>query len=722
MVGNTIDTYHYVVILFLAMMMACPIHMSAQQPEITWLQPADPEDWPDTLSWWKRNNLRTMQTNLPAYEAELNADSLVSDLVRFSVNCLIINGGGIMAFYPSKLPFQYINPYMQPDMLGDVIELCHANDIRVITRFDFSRVHESIFKQYPDWCYISPDGDRIINDDMYMASINAPYVQEKSIAIIQEVMERYPIDGIFINMPGYHTRNHYEDTYHGIDQNRYDQERFKSYSGGKQLPVLEDADNPVFREYQAFKTFTAHDWIRKVHEAVKAINPEVAICTYMDDYVDIIRHESQTRELPHWLYSASDNVSSTGLSHPGKIVSNASIQQISFRSRYNAIEPEETAIRLYENIANGSGLDMSLMGDFRNYEDERNFDIWEAIYAHHKRYEPYFGNYNSPAEICLIAPGYWPGGTQAQEYRGIQKMLKENHLQFDIIEAEELSVLEDRLEKYKLFILPDIMRLKEEDRTTLLRLCRAGRTILGTNRTLGDEPDQLAEVFGAYKDQFIEDSDGYYLVPKNKTLFQRFQKQTLVFNKFNMGLYQFEQVDHSYLPIYTPGIPGPPEKIGGHTATGYYGVGIKQHENGLAVLMPLNLGRLYYLYGYEQHKNLILDVINTMAPNLQDQVMTNAHKRVEVILQEFTANLPDRSDRPSDGMILHLVNLTGFSGNTYFNPLPIDNMSFRVRTGFKPANIQAMVREKSIPFHYQDGYVTFILDHFGQFEGLVMKR
>ena len=56
-------------------------------------------DWPEDMPWWKANNLRVIQTNLPAYEAAtLDPDSLVADLIHFSANTLIINAGGIMAF------------------------------------------------------------------------------------------------------------------------------------------------------------------------------------------------------------------------------------------------------------------------------------------------------------------------------------------------------------------------------------------------------------------------------------------------------------------------------------------------------------------------------------------------------------------------------------------------------------------------------------------------
>ncbi len=366
-------------------------------------------NWPSTIPWWKANNLRLIQTNLPAYEAGLNVDSLIIDLQSFSANALLINAGGVMSFYPTDLNFHYQNPYMQPGMLREVIKKCHDLDIKVMVRFDFSRIHRSIFEKNPDWAYISPTDERIIDDDMYTVSVNAPYVQEKSHQIVEEVINKFDIDGIFINMPGYHTRNYYEDKYYGIDQNPYDKKRFALYSKGMELPTKEDPGNVVFKKYKEFKSFTVSDWLKGLHNLVKSKSDQIAICTYSDDYVDIIRHESQSHGLPYWPYVSSDNVNNTSHSNPNHIVSNSSIQQISFKSRYNAIEPEELFIRLYENIANGSGLDISLMGDFRDYEDERNYEMIETIYAHHEKFEPYYGNYKSVSEILVISPQFWPG-------------------------------------------------------------------------------------------------------------------------------------------------------------------------------------------------------------------------------------------------------------------------------------------------------------------------
>jgi hypothetical protein len=679
--------------------------------------------WPDTLEWWKRNNLRVMQTNLPAYEAALNVDSLVQDLLAFSANTLIINAGGIMAFYPTKLENQYTNPYMNENMLNDVIQKCHANGIKVITRFDFSRAHESIFKKHPDWFYLSPKGERIINDDMYVVSIDAPYEQEVLFQIVDEVINQYAIDGIFINMPGYQTRNSYVGVYHGIDQNEYSKKRFAEFSNGMVLPKDENIDDPVYRKYQEFKKYSVDDLMRRLNTLVKSKNKQIAICTYGDRYIDIIRHETQTNSLPYWPYMASDNVSNAKNSYPQHVISNASIQQISFQSRYNAVEPEETVIRLYENIANGSGLDMSLMGDFQDYEDERNYDVFKEVYAHHKKYEPYFGKYISPAKVAVIAPGAWPGGEAAQEYRGIQLMLKESHIQYDIIEDDQIENLADKLPQYKLIILPEITNFSDKAIDVISQVCEGGTHLIATNKSFHRHPDALLKLFGAKAVNNDHVGNGFYLNPEDKNLFKRFDKQTLVFWKFNLGLYDFSAADTSFLPIYTPGRPGPPEIIGGHEPSGYKALAIKNHALSRAALLPINLGKLYFLHGYEQHKNILLDVIDYLYPEAMELLRTNAHPRIEVILQHFIRNIPDNvSKTEPEGMILHLVNITGFSGNTYFEPLAVYDLSFSIRTDFKPVKVWSMANNDPVDFSWSNGILKFSVNRLDQFAGVVIEK
>jgi hypothetical protein len=677
----------------------------------------------DSAPWWKANNLRLIQVNLPAYEAAtLNPDSLVKDLLDHSANTLIINAGGIMAFYPSKLPFHYINPYMQKNMLGDVVSKCHANNIRVIVRFDFSRAHESIFKEHPDWFYISPKGERMINTDMYVVSINAPYVQEKAFAIIKEVIDLYPVDGFFLNMPGYQVRNPYEAKYQGIDQNEYDKKTFYEYCG-LSLPTEEKKDDTVFQKYTEFKKITIEHWAKRLHELIKSKSRNIALCTYFDKYVDIIRHESQTNSLPYWPYSASDNVGNAANSYPDHIISNSSIQQISFQSRYNAVEPEEVSIRLFENIANGSGLDISMMGDMRGYEDERNFAVVKKVYSFHKKFEPYFGKYSSLAKIAVIAPGPWPSGDPMQEYRGVLLMLKEAHLPFDIIEDAQIASRAERIKQYKLIILPDITYISDEALKVLKDASQQGSSLVATNKTFSDNATVLKELFGAKIVNGSYEGSGNYLSIDGTSIFKRLSQQKMLFWKFNLGQYDLSAADKVLLPILSKGRPGPPEIIGGHEPTGYYAMGMKKYGTGTNVILPENIGKLYYLHGYEEHKNILLDVIDHVFPEASDMIKTDAHPRVETILQQYTKNIAaNRDKKTTDGLLLHLINITGFSGNTYFQPLPVTNISFSIRTGFKPSKVFTLTNKLPVPFTWKNGVTSFKVSKLEEFETIVMDK
>ncbi|MEP7268775.1 MAG: family 10 glycosylhydrolase [Saprospiraceae bacterium] len=675
-------------------------------------------------SWWKHNNLRVIQINLPAYEAAtLNPDSLIADLKKFAANTVIINAGGIMAYYPSGLESHYINPFMKPNMLGDVIRLCHKNNIKVITRFDFSRLDKTIYEKHPDWVYIDKNGEHMINTDKYVTCINAPYVQEKAFDIMAEVMDLYPIDGIFLNMPGYQTRNSYIDKYYGIDQNEYDRNRFRAYSGGLELPLEENNNDPIFQKYQEFKKYTTIEWQKKLHDLIKSKSLQIALCTYAADYVDIIRHESQTNALPYFPYNASDNVNTTMISYPDHIVSNASIQQISFQSRYNAIEPEESEIRFWENIANGSGLDMSMMGDMRGYEDERLYPVLEKIYNHHKKFENNYGKYQTISKIALVAPGWWPSGSTMQEYRGIQLMLNESHIPYDRIEDSQLGTQYEALKKYKVIILPDILDLNKASTEAIDQLLENGTYLIATNKSLSLRPDLLRKWFGVEIKNQITDCSGQYLSTTDHSVFTHLEGQSMVMLKFNLSEYEMSGCDQRMLPILAKGKPGPPEMIGGHDETGYYAIGSKKTGKGEATIVPINIGKLYYLQGYENHKNIFLDLLNYTFPEASTQLITNAHPRVETILKEYDFNDISALNNTfeSKGLILHLINLTGFSGNTYFEPSPQNSIDFQIKTGFKPKKITTL-EGSSIKFRYKLGYVKFLVDQLKNYKALLIQK
>lgn len=679
----------------------------------------------DQPGWWKQNNLRVVQTNLPDFiAAEIDPERFVRDLEEMAANTLIINVGGIMAFYPTELDYHYRNPYASDNLIGDIVSRCKEKNIKVIVRVDFSRLHKEVFDKHPDWCYLSSDGKRMFNDDIYVVAINAPYVQEKAFEIIEEIMDKYPIDGIFLNMPGFQTSNAYTGEYFGIDHNPYERERFAKFSDGMDLPTKEDRSDPTYLRYMEYRQDVLDQWAERLHSVVKSKNPQIAICTYTDKFVDIIRHESQRNNtLPYWPYNASDNVANTMGTFPAHVVSNASIQQISFRSRFNAVEPEEVRIRLYENIANGSGLDLSMMGQIERNADARNFDVMREVYQFHRDNERYYGRYLSTAKVAVLSSGLWVHGDMADEYRGIQLMLKETHIPFDIIGHYTLRNQRQRLMDYELVIIPNIASLHEDDLAALAAAAKNGTRLVATNRAFADHPEFMEHHFGAVPVQIDHDGTGNYLSVAPHEGFTGLADQTMLSWQFNLGLYEFPHAK-KILPIFSKGRPGPPEHVGGHDDTSYGGAGIRTLDGITHILLPGHIGKLYYQTGYEQYRNLMLNLLKTAYPEVRAAIKTNAPAKVELILKAFHWNdeAYDTDNNELNGHILHLVNLTGFNGNTYFAPYRIGDTTVDIALAQEPVKVYTLKGGIELPFAWDQGRISFTLPSLRDYEAVVIEH
>ena len=124
------------------------------------------------MAWWLKNNLRMIQNNIRDTDAEMDIDKQIEWLKYFGANVLQIGCGGITAFHPSKLECQHVSPYLKNDFIGEVVEKCHANGIRVIARFDFSKTHESLCEAHPDWYFRKEDGSLVRYHDTVATCVN----------------------------------------------------------------------------------------------------------------------------------------------------------------------------------------------------------------------------------------------------------------------------------------------------------------------------------------------------------------------------------------------------------------------------------------------------------------------------------------------------------------------------------------------------------------------
>src|SRR6202161_2246080 len=124
--------------------------------------------------WWMTEPIRWLQTNLRETDAALNPKEFVAEVAKFNANVLMMSAGGITALYPSKVAYAYVSSYMPKgqDTFGEVIQEAHANKIRVVSRWDFSKTHKDVYDAHPDWFFKMADGQPALYNGLYLACIN----------------------------------------------------------------------------------------------------------------------------------------------------------------------------------------------------------------------------------------------------------------------------------------------------------------------------------------------------------------------------------------------------------------------------------------------------------------------------------------------------------------------------------------------------------------------
>lgn len=659
------------------------------------------------MNWWSANRLRLIQNNLRETDAVMNVDLLIQELQSYQANVLMMNVGGIFAFYPSLLQHQYVTPYLKKDLVGEVLEKTHEAGLKFIARFDFSKVHESLFASHPDWFYRDREGREVNYSGIVHTCLNGEYQQEKSLESIGEVLERYEVDGIFFNMFGYQHWD-YSGNYYGPCYCENCRRRFKELTG-EDLSDYAGSGHPLHAAYRTFQEQTSRRMLEKIHAFVKSKRPDVAISTYHSHQVDIVRKESNTsltRRGPLWLYSASENVATIANSWEGKLISNCSINAVDLTYRFTGVSEEETAIRLYQNIANGSGLDFCIIGAFEGYPDQANLPTVKEIFHFHARNEDIFGNLYSMAEVVLVKPLDSGAG---EEYFGLFKMLKESHIVFDVVLEEQLAAMAGQLKLARAVLLPGLQRPRADAVRALRAAQQAGAVLLATGIALERDADLLSEWFGATSGQLRLNEPAAYLDVTDVRHFPSMKGRGWIISG-EFARFTFHPEVECRMTYIEASTFGPPERAYGHRISTHSALGIlRRGGRAIGGYFPWSPGALYYRHGFEDHKRVVTDTLLELMG--RRRLTTNAPASTEIFLHQM-----------KDGnYLLQLLNLSGFNGTTYMKPIPLNELQIELEIPSPLMQARSLCTRENLHLDSCGDLVRISLPRLDRYEALVLE-
>lgn len=113
---------------------------------------------------------------------------------------VVINAGGIVAYYPTRIPLHRQAQYLQGrDLFGELRRAAKEEGVAVFARMDSNRAHEAFYNAHPDWFAIDASGKPYKAGDLYITCINGPYYQEHIPAVLKEIAELYHPEGFTDN-------------------------------------------------------------------------------------------------------------------------------------------------------------------------------------------------------------------------------------------------------------------------------------------------------------------------------------------------------------------------------------------------------------------------------------------------------------------------------------------------------------------------------------------
>ncbi len=150
---------------------------------------------------WYKTTLRWGQTNLVELDpARYDAEWWRAHWKRTRVQGIIVNAGGIVAYYPSKFPLHHRAEHLgDRDLYGEIVQLAKQEGIRVVARMDSNRVAQDFYEAHPEWICRNADGSPITVADKYVTCIGSAYYTEYLPAVMEEIIERSHPDGFSDN-------------------------------------------------------------------------------------------------------------------------------------------------------------------------------------------------------------------------------------------------------------------------------------------------------------------------------------------------------------------------------------------------------------------------------------------------------------------------------------------------------------------------------------------
>jgi hypothetical protein len=442
------------------------------------------------ITWWEQPN-RVLLINLrEGDEPKVDARELARFALDFGATAFCINGGGIVAFYQTRIRGQRIsNGLGARDLLAEVIPVAHENGLRVLARIDPSCAPRQLAADHPEWFARDGSGGWCEVSGHYVTCPNAGYYHERMVEVVREILMRYGADGIWNNQgkfAAWDTAACYCETC----------ERLFRAESGHAIPPAENWQDPLWRQYNEWRYRCIAAWVRRMNEAVHAVKRDaifIAAVQLMEsletirpggwdiDYwlpdQDVPTFECQRRNTAPWWPGIQAKYLATLAPDKPRWMT---VSYFYPWWRLYAAPEAENRPWIAQQFANGVNSWLHINGGYADLFDRRGLAPMREVFQRLKRWEPYFAGARSQAQVALVFSRHTQdnyGGDQPHAryldfIRGWYCALQEAHIPFDVL--SDKLIRPERLARYRTVIVSNLACVSDATAASLERYVAQG--------------------------------------------------------------------------------------------------------------------------------------------------------------------------------------------------------------------------------------------------------
>jgi hypothetical protein len=723
-----------------------------------------------TSAPWYRRCLRWGQTNITELDVtRYDIPWWREYWKRTCVQGIIVNAGGIVAYYPSKYPLHRRAQFLgERDLFGELLHAAREDGIAVLARMDSGGAGDEFYQTHTDWFCVDANGKSYRGRDLFIPCINGPYYREYIPDLLREIATRYHPEGFTDNSWSGLARNsicHCENC----------AREFRNQSG-KPLPDKTDWDEPVYRRWiQWSYACRLEIWDLNNRVTREAGGPDClwvgmnggSIAGQSQSFRDYkaICERSEIVLLDHQARSDSTGFQNNG--ETGKLIhgllgwnklipeSMAMYQTGRPTFRFTAKPAPEARFWMLEGFAGGIQPWWHHLGAFQ--EDRRAFHTAEPVMRWHRTNQDFLINRQPIATIGVV----WSqqntdfyGREDAdllveQPWRGITHALIRARIPYLPVHADHI---ERDAPQFSALILPNIGVMTDSQVAGVRKFVENGGGLLATGETsLYDEWGEpradfaLADLFGAHSvassspsdlrgrprtlaetqhtylrlmlssqgpEETVRDANGTTrrrIVPAPHAVLRGFEETDLL--PFGGTLRPLRLEPNTEVPLsFVPPFPVyPPESVWmRQPQSDTPGLILREAINsGRVAFLPADLDRRFARDNLSDHGNLLGNLIRWV---VRDNIPVRA---------EGTGFIDCHLYRQADHLILHVVNLT--NAGTW--RAPVDELisigPFQIHVllpkNVRARNARSLVSGNKNRLSTKDGWASFeiksLLDH-----------